>query len=126
LEWSRYEYCIENNIAPAGSTTLATFQTTTGWRGSSTAGVGPGAKMKVTSGNSPAWDGTNTSGFSALPAGYSYSGTSKVMGTLAYFWSATEGNATLAWLRGLTTGDARSSRGNIDKPYGLSVRCLRN
>ena len=27
LEWSQYEYCIENTIAPTGTTALATFQT---------------------------------------------------------------------------------------------------
>jgi uncharacterized protein (TIGR02145 family) len=126
LEWSRYEYCIENNIAPTGSTTLATFQTTTGWRGSATAGVGPGSKMKVTSSNSPAWDGTNTSGFSALPAGYSFSGTSGGMGTGAYLWSATEYSATNAWIRYLGTGSAQSYRDGLNKTYGFSVRCLQN
>src|SRR3954468_6183246 len=63
LEWSRYEYCIENTIAPTGATSLVTFQTTTTYRGSATAGVGPGAKMKVAASNTPAWDGTNTSTF---------------------------------------------------------------
>lgn len=126
LEWSRYEYCIENNIAPTGSTTLATFQTTVGFRGSATAGVGPGDKMKVTSSNSPAWDGTNTSGFSALPAGYSGGGTSSTMGTAANFWSVTEFAATNAWLRQLGTGGAESLRSNPNKAGGFSVRCLQN
>jgi uncharacterized protein (TIGR02145 family) len=125
LEWSRYEYCIENNIAPTGSTTLATFQTT-GWRGSSAAGVGPGAKMKVTFGNSPAWDGTNTSGFSALPAGYSGGGTSDHMGEIAYLWAASEHNATDAWHRDLDTDDAESYRSYANKTVGFSVRCLQN
>jgi len=126
LEWSRYEYCIENNISPTGSTPLATFQTTTGWRGSSTAGVGPGAKMKVTSSNSPAWDGTNTSGFAALPAGYSGGGTSDRVGSNAYFWMATEYGATNAWDRYLHTGNAQAIRDNSYKTGGFSVRCLQN
>jgi hypothetical protein len=52
LEWNQYEYCLESALAPTGAYTLANFQTTTGWRGSTltTAGVyqGPGAKMKAT------------------------------------------------------------------------------
>jgi uncharacterized protein (TIGR02145 family) len=125
LEWSRFEYCIENTITPTGATTLATFQTTAGWRGTNST-AGSGAKMKVTSGNSPAWDGTNTSGFAALPAGYSNGGTSNHMGTYPYFWSATEGNATNAWTRYLTTGNGQSYRNNNNKTFGFSVRCLQN
>ncbi|HET6226168.1 MAG TPA: FISUMP domain-containing protein [Bacteroidia bacterium] len=125
LEWSRYEYCIENTITPTGSTPLATFQTTTTYRGSSTAGVGPGAKMKVTASNSPAWDGTNTSGFSALPTGY-YSGAVAGLGTTTLFWSATENTATTAFSRLLTSGNVQSSRGNSTKTFAFPVRCLKN
>ena len=127
LEWSRYEYCIENNIAPTGATTLATFQTTTGWRGTNST-AGPGAKMKVTSSNTPAWNGTNTSGFSALPAGYrkfgdgSFSG----LGSGAYFWSATKGSGTSAWGRVLSTGYSQSYRYKYNKSFGFSVRCFQN
>ncbi|OFY73285.1 MAG: hypothetical protein A2275_03230 [Bacteroidetes bacterium RIFOXYA12_FULL_35_11] len=127
LEWSRYEYCIENNIAPTGNTTLATFQTTSGsWRGSTIAGVGPGAKMKVTSSNSPAWDGTNTSGFSALPTGYISSSTSFDMGTYTYFRTTTEFDASNAWYRSLCIGFIGSFRNKNSKTNGFSVRCLQN
>jgi uncharacterized protein (TIGR02145 family) len=68
LEWSRYEWCVENNIAPAGGTSLSTFQTTVGGRGSTSSTAGVGAKLKASASNSPAWDGTNGSGFTALPA----------------------------------------------------------
>jgi len=127
LEWSRYEYCIEYNIAPSGSTSLSDFQTLTGWRGTNST-AGPGAKMKVTSSNTPAWDGTNTSGFSALPAGYRYYGVGSFagLGSHAIFWSATEGSGTYAWYRVLNAGYSQSYRGNVDKTYGLSVRCLQN
>jgi uncharacterized protein (TIGR02145 family) len=126
LEWSRYEYCIENTISPTGTTPLTTFQTNTGWRGSTTAGVGPGSKMKVTSSNTPSWDGTNTSGFSALPAGYASSGSFYTLGTNAYFWSATDSSSASAWFRGLYTGDAQSYRLSNGKANGFSVRCLQN
>jgi len=70
LEWSRYEWCVENNISPTGTTPLGTFQNNTGWRGTNNSTIGPGAKLKASSSNSPAWDGTNASGFTALPAGF--------------------------------------------------------
>jgi uncharacterized protein (TIGR02145 family) len=82
--------------------------------------------MKVTSSNTPSWDGTNTSGFSALPAGYADSGSFYFLGTGAYFWSATESNSVNAWYRGLTTGVAQSGRNQLGKPYGFSVRCLQD
>jgi uncharacterized protein (TIGR02145 family) len=128
LEWSRYEYCIENNIAPTGTTTLATFQTTSAWRGTNST-AGPGAKMKVTSSNTPAWDGTNTSGFTALPAGYSQTDvhTSYNKDANAYFWMATEAFAANAWYRALYAGYGQSGRQNMTKAaYGISVRCLQN
>jgi len=127
LEWSRYEYCIEHNIAPTGATTLTTFQTTTGWRGTNST-AGPGAKMKVTSSNTPAWDGTNTSGFSALPAGYRYYGDGLFydLGSAVYFWSATALNGTNAWYRHLLTGYSQSDRLTNSKMVGYSVHCLQN
>jgi uncharacterized protein (TIGR02145 family) len=126
LEWSRYEWCIENTISPTGSTSLTTFQTTDGWRGSTTPGVGPGSKMKVTSNNVPAWNGTNTSGFSALPAGVSNSGSYVNLGTAAHFWTATEYQSNGAWARSLNTNVVQSQRYNINKVLGYSVRCLKD
>ena len=127
LEWSRYEYCVETSIAPVGSTHLVTFQTSTGWRGSDVAGVGAGDKMKVTSINSPSWDGTNTSGFDALPSGYRSSGGSfGGMGINPAFFTATEYNASSADRHSLYTGYAQVDRSNLSKTYGFSVRCLKD
>ena len=128
LEWSRYEFCLESTIAPTGATTLATFQTTTGWRGSAVAGVGPGDKMKATSSNSPAWDGTNTSGFNALPAGYrdSSDGLFVNLGSTTFFWSATENDAFTSWPRNMNTVNRQVFRFNNSKMRGYSVRCLQN
>ena len=126
LEWSRYEYCVESSISPTGSTSLSTFQNNTGWRGS-TNNAGPGAKMKVTSSNSPSWDGTNASGFAALPAGFrNTDGSFNDLGSSAFFWSASEYSSTGAWSRGLYSGYSQSYRGNYNKKYGFSVRCLKN
>lgn len=62
----------------------------------------------------------------ALPAGYSNSGTSNNLGTNANFWTATENDATNAWNRNLNTGNAQSNRNNNNKTNGFSVRCLQN
>jgi len=126
LEWSRYEWCVENNISPAGGTSLSTFQSTAGWRGSTSNTAGPGAKLKASSSNSPAWDGTNASGFTALPAGSRSSGGFITLGSTGVFWSATENSASNAWYRYLYTGYWQSFRGNSYKTYGYSVRCLQN
>jgi len=128
LEWSRYEWCVENNISPSGGTSLSTFQTGTGWRGSTSNTAGPGAKLKASASNSPPWDGTNASGFTARPAGHrSGSGfTFFGLGSHAYFWSATETSATTAWYRNLYTGNWQSRRNDPNKTFGFSVRCLQN
>jgi uncharacterized protein (TIGR02145 family) len=126
LEWSRYEYCIENNISPTGTTPLTTFQNSTGWRGSTTAGVGPGDKMRVTSSNTPSSNGTNTSGFSALPAGYASGGSFYGLGASACFWSASENSPSFAWGRVLLAGNLQSYRNFYNKALGFSVRCLQN
>ncbi|MDD2386567.1 MAG: FISUMP domain-containing protein [Bacteroidales bacterium] len=129
LEWSRYEYCLENTVVPTGVTTLNTFQTSVGNRGTNS-DAGPGAKMKVTSSNTPAWDGTNTSGFSALPGGSRVGGSGLFtnQGSIAYFWSATERVNTSAWNRALSSSSGQSERPSLFfyKTNGLSVRCLKN
>jgi len=126
LEWSRYEWCVENNIAPPGGTSLSTFTANTGWRGSTSNTAGPGAKLKASASNSPVWDGTNASGFTALPAGFRDAGGFNYLGSHADFWSATESSATSAWYRRLSTGGWRSGRFGTGKTIGLSVRCLQN
>ena len=127
LEMSRYEWCVENNIAPTGSTTLATFQTTAGYRGSSVAGVGSADKMKAPASNTPAWNGTNTSNFTALPAGYRhFAGTFSELGNAAFYWTATQVDATYSWYRLIVTGQVRNARFQEFKTVGMSVRCLKN
>ena len=124
LEWSRYEYCVENNIAPTGSTTLATFQTTNyTWRGSTSGGVGPSSKLKTNSG----WDGNNNSGFTALPVGnrHASDGTFGNLSTNAYYWTATESGA-LAFVRVLQSGREDIFRSPTQKAIGFSVRCLKD
>jgi uncharacterized protein (TIGR02145 family) len=127
LEWSRYEWCVENNISPTGTTTLSDFQGNTGWRGANNSTIGPGAKLKASASNTPSWDGTNASGFTALPGGYRFHSSGfAYLGSYGYFWSASESSASLAWCRYLGTGNWQSNRNNYGKTYGFSVRCLQN
>lgn len=122
LEWSRYEYCLESALPPIGAVTLATFQTVQGWRGTYTAN-----KLKVISGNTPAWDGYGSSGFAALPGGNrDSSGPFGALGTDAYYWTATEYSATEARNRDLYTGFAQSFRNHYLKNFGFSVRCIQD
>ena len=126
LEWSRYEWCVENNIAPAGGTSLSTFQTGTTWRGSTSSTAGVAAKLKASASDSPSWDGTNASGFTALPAGARLIAGFSFLGSGSYFWSATEDSDSDAWRRYLGTGNWRSYRFNSPKTRAFSVRCLQN
>jgi uncharacterized protein (TIGR02145 family) len=127
LEWSRYEWCVENNISPTGTTPLGTFQNSQNWRGTNSSTIGPGAKLKASASNSPSWDGTNASGFTALPAGYrKHTSGFDALGLYASFWSATEFWTVIAWCRGLFTGIWESERHHLFKTHGLSVRCLQN
>jgi len=87
-----------------------------------------GGKMKARSGWFDNGNGTNSSGFTALPGGYRYSG-----GNFCYlvedaaFWSSTEYTySTDAWDRSLYYNDDDMGRVNNNKANGFSVRCLRN
>jgi uncharacterized protein (TIGR02145 family) len=125
LEWNQYEYSLESTISPTGTTTLAEFQAWSG--GSNIAGVGPGSKMKANSSNNPSWDGTNASGFTALPAGFYFYG-SVLMGTYAYFRS------TMETMYGIDSPSLLLQSGNNQtlpdgaqsKQGGSSVRCIKD
>jgi uncharacterized protein (TIGR02145 family) len=132
LEWSQYEWCLDANLAPvdtnSATNTLNYFLTAITWVGSTTAGVGPGSKMKDNSGD---WgDGTwstNTSGFYALPAGYSYGGITYTQPASASFWSTTEVDGIQVWYRYLSQGSSQVFRYmGIPKSEGISVRCLQD
>jgi len=115
---------VENNISPAGTTPLSIFRNNTSWRGTNDPTIGPGAKLKA---SSPLWNGTNASGFTALPAGLRASGGSfYFLDWYAHFWSASERSTTSAWYRSQSTGGWQSYRLNPTKTYGFSLRCLQN
>ena len=117
-EWKQMEMAVGMSQSDADNTgyrgtIAAKLSGNTGWTSSSTTNA---------AGNLSA-SGRNSSGFSALPAGYfSYN----YFGDCAYFWSATESASSSAWRRRLSYNNAGVSRTNGTKDYGYSVRCLRD
>ena len=86
-----------------------------------------GDAMKSSTSDSPAWDGTNSSGFSGLAGGYrsSSSGVFYYGGTNGYFWSASA-DGTNAWTRILSGGSTEVNRYSLNRRSGFSVRCVRD
>ena len=87
-----------------------------------------GEKMKSTSGWYNNGNGTNSSGFNALPGGYRYSsGSFYYLGRSGKWWSSSESSGTNAWTRYLGYDNDQVRRNNhYIKTYGFSVRCLKN
>lgn len=81
-----------------------------------------GGKLKCTN-----WDGTNSSGFSALPSGYrdNYGGYLGYVGVNGYWWSSSP-SGSCAWGRYLYSGGSDVLRDYYDVRLGFSVRCIKN
>jgi uncharacterized protein (TIGR02145 family) len=96
-----------------------------GWRGTN-----QGSQMKTTNGWDSNGNGTNSSGFSVLPAGFRiYSdGTFFNIGVDAYFWSSTEDVSlnTRAWYRFLTGAQGGVYKAAVEKQAGKSIRCVKD
>ncbi|MCR4827246.1 MAG: T9SS type A sorting domain-containing protein, partial [Bacteroidales bacterium] len=79
--------------------------------------------------SSPLWrgsNGNNTTGFSALPAGYGYGEYNYGFGSYAFFWSATEINSSNSISCYFSSDNYYSINDSHSKHLGLSVRCLRD
>ncbi len=93
-----------------------------------------GHKMKVTKTHTPAWDGTNQSGFTALPAGNGYKNYYGRLGSHAYFWTSTQRNSEYAWFTQLDNYWYPAPpkylilyQGNYYlKTNGFSIRCIQD
>ena len=85
-----------------------------------------GTKMQSTTG----WDsgnGTNTSGFSALPGGsLSTNGNFSNIGSGGDWWSSSEASASMAWSRDLNDYFGGPHSYDNDKRDGFSVRCIKD
>ena len=90
-----------------------------------------GGKLKVSDTlywHSPNEGATNSSGFSALPAGYRiYSDYYQSIEYTTYFWTASQDGLHAAMVRALHHYEARIFRGgNYLKTNGLSIRCVKD
>lgn len=92
------------------------------WRGTD-----QGAKMKSTSGWADGENGTNSSGFSALPGGYRWAknGAFNGVGMITYWWSS-ELNDTYGWYRRLDGPNTDVFRSGTSKTGGKYIRCIKN
>lgn len=94
-----------------GSKAGTALKSTSGW-----------SSYEGTSGN-----GTDTFGFSALPAGYrSPGGDYYNEHSFAQFWSSTEDDSNYAYYMQLTYSNGRAYLYHVRKYYGHSVRCLKD
>jgi uncharacterized protein (TIGR02145 family) len=90
--------------------------------------------IKASNSNNPAWDGSNESGFTALPAGAGYKKIYTRKGDWALFWTSTKRNGSYAWFTQLDTYKYSQSPKykNLTigdyylKENGFSVRCIKN
>jgi uncharacterized protein (TIGR02145 family) len=98
-----------------------------GWRGTD-----QGAQMKNTTGWGAGGNGTNTSGFSALPGGYRHAvnGAFSALGTITYWWSSSEDasiiSPTVSWHRRLDGVNSDIYKATCGKRAGISVRCIKD
>ena len=102
--------------------TLAEFQTL------QTAVNNDGNSLKAIGQGIDAGAGTNTSGFSALLAGYRelYDGSFSYLGNYTYFWSSSVYDATYPSVLFLNYNDSVFNLDYSTKDYGFSVRCVKD
>jgi len=93
-------------------------------------GTDEGGKMKetgLTHWFNPNTGATNSSGFTALPAGgREDDGYFGDLGYYAYFWASDEEFSDYVWRRELESSTSVVYRSSFSKDYGFSVRCLRD
>jgi uncharacterized protein (TIGR02145 family) len=89
-----------------------------------------GDKLKetgITHWLSPSTEPTNETGFTALPGGYRVTeGLYGSVGNEGKWWSSTMYNGPIAWYRYMYFNISYVGRDGSYKPYGLSIRCLRD
>jgi uncharacterized protein (TIGR02145 family) len=69
---------------------------------------------------------TNSSGFTALPAGWIYNGYSNVIQSMAEFWSSTYGYSGVGVVRELYNDQSKIGRSPWWDAGSLSIRCLKD
>jgi len=97
----------------------------TGWRNSGAVG-GKLKEAGISHWKRPNNGATNTSGFTALPCGHrKHTGGFYLLGSNAYFWTASESVPSVAYYRNLYFGFVEVDRYLTDNATGFSVRCLK-
>ncbi len=101
------------------------------WRG-----VDEGGQLKgiTVCGSYPCWDSpnagaTNSSGFTAWPAGFYTGSLFDPRGVSAVFWSSSKDDSRAsiqAWVRSLGAGEGGVYRNTFGESYSFSVRCLQD
>jgi len=91
------------------------------WRGTD-----QGSRIKNGTGWQEGENGTNSSGFSALPYGYRYAATGAFndLGRVTYWWSS-EYNTDYAWYRRVDGNESKIYRFYTSKKGGKYVRCIK-
>lgn len=92
----------------------------TGWRGDDA-----GYHLKAINGWGTTGNGDNSSGFTALPGGYAYSGNFNNLNYTAYLWTGSDDSGN-GIARILDRTEDRISRNLIGKSHGYSVRCIKD
>ena len=89
-------------------------------------GTDQGVQMKSVTGWAADENGTNTSGFSALPGGYRYAadGSFYAVGSMTYWWSSTEDRLDTSWYRRLDGGSTDIYKAATSKAAGKYIRCI--
>lgn len=125
-----YSAADSRNIAPIGwhVATDAEWTTLTNFLGGANIAGGELKEAGTSHWNNPNVGATNSSGFTALPAGHRYGdGSFLYLGGSALWWTSTEFSASIGWLRYLNVFDSVIYRGNItNKVDGLSIRCIKD
>lgn len=124
-----YTVADSRNIAPAGwhVPSDAEWQTLINTLGGSSVAGGKMKENGTIHWDSPNTGATNESGFSALSAGPRlYDGDFSHLGSHAYFWSSSEHAAYYAWFVSLYYAGSAATRNNFSKPYGFSIRLVRD
>lgn len=87
-----------------------------------------GSKLKLNSGWDDGGNGSNSSGFSAVPGGarWFYNETFYNLGIATYWWTATPFEEIRGLIRKLTNDNNGISRGASIKEYGFSVRYIKD
>ena len=86
-----------------------------------------GEAMKAPACMSAGWNGTNSSFFTGLPAGFrSSAGYFIYEGDYGYWWSSTPQGMNDAWRRSLSTSSTEVGLADADQNAGQSVRCIKD